>query len=143
MVRMRIFPVLSQHQARSQSTQGSDEAHSRVFCEPNVRVAKVEVLAHLNTENVCRRFSLASPLLGSTASSRFTTGQVENARTIALPGKLQQSPASRQFDIVGMRCDGKNVEPVLFRHCFSRFTTQRRHPELIKDTRKSPPFHLC
>src|SRR6266700_1338553 len=64
----------------------------------------------LPTENLCRIVRFLSSVFSSAASPHLSAREIENAGLLPALRRFEQCTATRLFDIIPMRGNGKNVQ---------------------------------
>ncbi|MNL29241.1 hypothetical protein D3C87_1509180 [compost metagenome] len=72
-------------------------------------VGQSHIFPHLYAQNACGIQAFQDAALRCPARTQFTSCQIYNADFLAQRDLREQCTGAAQFDIVGMRCDGKDI----------------------------------
>ena len=86
------------------------EAHFVLASGLHIGIRDAEVSTPGDFQDFGGQGSFFGACFGSAAGSHFTGGEVKNAGFVPLLGHFDQRATAGEFNVVWMRCDGKNVE---------------------------------
>src|SRR6266571_8044212 len=115
-VRMRIFPVMSEDYARAVETNLARHLDARLFGQPDVTVGQFEVISQRELHLPRGGLGLASANLTRASRAHFSASHVQHADAITKRDKLQKSSAASQLDVIGVSANRKRIESHFIAH---------------------------
>jgi hypothetical protein len=107
---MRIFPVVSEDNARTIQPDLASHLHARFLIEPDVPIGQLEVVADCKTQLIRGRRRLTRSNLSRATRAHFAASHIKHSHSVAQRDKLRESASTPKLDIIGVRSYGQRIK---------------------------------